>query len=332
MSTRLDALLTVATIADVLRLAHIEPPSNERKPIICPLHAERTPSFRVQQSGRGYRCHGCNAHGGIIELAVALGLGKDKGTAVDRLSEHFRIPESSDVQTYRNHRKRPATYVLPPIAPEPSADADALARVSAALRDREPLANSPGATYLASRGIDPGAADAHDTRYHANWLGRGPAIVFAIRDRAGNLVAAQGRFIDPKTQPKAMTVGALSAGVYRTAAALDVDIVAITEAPLDALAIAVSGLPAIALCGVSLASWLRSALAFRTIVVATDNDAAGESAADRIGKEFNLGTTIRRLVLPVGIKDANELLRTDSDDLYSRVQAMRELCLAVDVA
>ena len=326
MSTRLDALLTVATIADVLRLAHIEPPTNERRPILCPLpgHTERTPSFMVQQSGRGFRCHGCAGHGGIVELALALGLGKDKAAVVDRLAEHFRIPVSDEPNTRRLFKRPMAHAVLPPVAPDPIPGADVLARVSVALRDRTTLAGTPGTAFLEGRGIDPVAAAAHDVRFHRNWLGRGPAVVFAIRDRAGKLVAAQGRFIDPKTYPKAMTVGALSAGVFRTAAALDVDVVAITEAPLDALSIAVSGLPSLALCGTSISVWLRRALAFRTVIVATDNDIAGDATAKRISEEFNLGSTIVRMTLPEGLKDANQLLMQDSDALYAQVQTIRK--------
>lgn len=323
MSARLDALLRVATIADVLRLANVEPPTRERKAICCPLHAESTPSFQVQASGRGFRCFGCDAHGGIIELAIALQLAPDKCRAVDRLCEHLHVPVDADAVPQRRRRRTIPAFALPPVAPDPTADADALARVSAALRDRTPLAGTPGATYLKTRGIDPAAADANDVRYHANWLGRGPAVVFAIRDTSGRVVAAQGRFIDTNAQPKAMTVGAMSAGVYRTAAALEVEIVAITEAPIDALSIAVSGMPALALCGTSIPTWLRRTLAFRTVVVATDADDAGNAAAERIADQFNLGSRVVRLTLPDGVKDANDLLTRNADALYDIVQNIR---------
>ena len=61
--------------------------------------------------------------------------------------------------------------------------------------------------------------------------------------------------------------------------AFDVDVVAVCEPQLDALSIPVSGLSAI--CGTSLPSCLRSALAFRTVVVATDPDSASEIELDR---------------------------------------------------
>ena len=327
MSARLDALLRVATIADVLRLANVAPPSCERKAICCPLHDENSPSFQIQASGRGFRCFGCNAHGGIIELAVALQIAPDKARAVDRLCEHFHIAEENDAAPTR---RRPSTaFILPPLALDPTPDVEALARVGAALCDREPLASTAGAMYLEGRGIDPAAAAENDVRYHANWLGRGPAVVFAIRNLAGRVVAAQGRFIASSTTPKAMTIGTLSAGVYRTAAAFDVDVVAITEAPIDALSIAVSGLPALALCGTSLPGWLRRALAFRTVIVATDADAAGNAAAQKITNDFNLGSNVRRMTLPDGAKDANALLVRDPDALY-RINRETRACQEPD--
>jgi len=332
MSARLDAILATVEIADVLRLAHVEPPANERKPILCPLpgHLERTPSFVVQQSGRGYRCHGCNGHGGIIELAVALGLGKDKAAAVDFLAERFRIPPSNEPA--RRRGRTSTAFALPPAPAETATSEDDLCRVRDALRGIVPLLGTPGATYLEGRGIDATAAAANDVRYHSNWLGRGAAVVFAIRDRAGKVVAAQGRFVDSSTMPKAMSIGPLSAGVYRTAAALQADTVAICEAPIDALSLAVSGTSAIALCGTSLTRWLRSAVAFKAVVVATDADAAGNAAAERITAEFNLGTRVLRLLLPEGVKDANALLVRDAEALHAILGEIRDRDCGADLA
>lgn len=316
MSARLDALLRVATIADVLRLANVEPPRRERGAICCPLHAEHTPSFQIQASGRGYRCFGCDAHGGIIELAVALQIAPNKARVVDLLCERLGVPEEAD-ELDTLHRRYPADFTFPPIAAAAIPDAETIARVRWALRDRVPLTDTPGATYIEARGIDPEAAAKNDVRFHANWLELGPAIVFAVRNTSGRVVAAQGRFIDPGTSPKAKTIGSLRSGVYRTVAALDVDVVAIAEAPLDALSIAISGVPSLALCGTSIPPWLRQSLAFCTVIVATDADDAGNAAAKRIAKEFNLSTNVIRLTLPDDTKDANELLVRDPHALYA---------------
>jgi DNA primase len=70
----LDEVLRVATVDDILRLAGVAVPENAKKPLLCPLHGERSPSFYRQRSGKGYRCQGCGAHGGVLELATALKL------------------------------------------------------------------------------------------------------------------------------------------------------------------------------------------------------------------------------------------------------------------
>ena len=68
------------TVGDVLRLGGFEQP-NRHGFLLCPLHAERSPSFHVVGDGKGYRCHGCGARGGILDLAVALGIAHDRAAA-----------------------------------------------------------------------------------------------------------------------------------------------------------------------------------------------------------------------------------------------------------
>jgi hypothetical protein len=77
--------------------------------------------------------------------------------------------------------------------------------------------------------------------------------VFACQTAAGRVVALQGRFLAPSAGvPKAMSIGAISAGVFATRGALEADAVAIGEAPLDALSLAACGVPALALFGCAL--------------------------------------------------------------------------------
>ncbi len=314
MSDRLDAILRVATIADVLQLANVALPTRERENIRCPLpgHEDGTPSFTIQSSGRGYRCHGCGGHGGVLELVVAMDLARDRARAVDRLGQRYGI-EAEPGNGFRGARRAAmsSTFELRH-EPEREATAEDQMALRAALRERKPLAGTDAAEYLESRGICWDAADANDVRFHANWLGGGPAVLFALRDRKRAAVAAQGRFIaphDPKTKTKSK--GPVSLGVYATAGALDrmTQVVAIVEAPIDALTLAVCELPAIALCGASnRPAWLRRELYGRSVILATDNDAAGDAAASDLKEWLNLRTRTSRLALPTGVKDVNELL------------------------
>jgi len=77
------------------------------------------------------------------------------------------------------------------------------------------------------------------------------------------------------------------------------------EAPIDALSLAVCGVPAVALCGCEgLPDWLRMRCAFQTVIAAFDADDPGDEA-----------TRVLRL-RPVGAKDWNAaLLSRGADDL-----------------
>lgn len=327
MSARLDAVLRVATIADVLRMARVEPPASERKLILCPLpgHMERTPSFNVQKSGKGYRCHGCGGKGWVLALTVALGLATTRSRAVELLCEHYRIPrDAADDAAWKASRREmkrrntAAAFALPLLQPEPQPSPEDRETLRSALRGCVPLDGTPGVAYLAGRGLCAIAAASNDVRFHPDWLGDGAALVFAVRDRQGRVVAAQGRFIAADASPKTKSKGRIGLGVYATAAALETDVLAICEGPLDALSLAVCELPAIALCGAkNRPAWLRMALRQQHVVLALDRDAAGDAAAADLRVWFNLGTTCERLVLREDTKDVNELLRRDPEELLA---------------
>lgn len=72
------------SIDDVLRLGGFERP-NRHGFLRCPLHAEDTASFHVV--GRGFRCFGCGARGGTLDLAIALGIARDRAAAARWLEE-----------------------------------------------------------------------------------------------------------------------------------------------------------------------------------------------------------------------------------------------------
>jgi DNA primase len=74
------------SIADVLRLGGFEQP-NKRGFLCCPLHSENTPSFKVVGKGRGFRCFGCGAKGGVLDLVVALGVAANRAAAARWLKE-----------------------------------------------------------------------------------------------------------------------------------------------------------------------------------------------------------------------------------------------------
>jgi DNA primase len=122
-------------------------------------------------------------------------------------------------------------------------------------------------------------------------------VVFPVRDRTGSLVAIQGRVLGPDEHgPKVLTRGDLGSGVFQsTATALIESVIAIVEAPIDALSLAAAGVQAIALCGTNVPQWLPTALAFRTVAIGFDADAAGDAASRKAAVEFQaLGCEVER--------------------------------------
>ena len=78
------SILNCLRVTDVLRLAGLPEP-NTRGWFACPVHADRHPSAHIVPGGRGWRCFACGAHGGIVDLAVAVGIGHDRRSAARAL-------------------------------------------------------------------------------------------------------------------------------------------------------------------------------------------------------------------------------------------------------
>jgi DNA primase len=127
------------------------------------------------------------------------------------------------------------------------------------------------------------------------------------------LIAAQGRFVDGRDNPKAITYGPKKYGVFLTPGALgrmEGAPLIVTEAPIDALSLAAVGFPALALCGTSGPPWLHRAGAFRRVMLAFDADEAGDRAAHELAPDLEtFGARCSRL-RPEGGKDWNEILCT----------------------
>lgn len=97
--------------------------------------------------------------------------------------------------------------------------------------------------------------------------------------------------------------------------------IAITEAPIDALALAGAGLPAIALNGTSWPEWLPEYLGGREVFIATDADDAGDKCAAKLAAMCE-GLAIVRRLRPNGGKDWGEVAkRHGQDSVIEQVEA-----------
>ena len=192
------------------------------------------------------------------------------------------------------------------------------------------IAGTKGAEYLAGRGLRVGSNVA---LFSANWpegvttadgkvtKGFGPAAVFEFRNPAGDVVAAQGRYIQPPVfdgKPfKMWTVGALGESVFWTPGARESGLVTITEAPIDALSMAAAGIPAIGLGGTqNRPDFLAEVLAGRKVILALDNDEVGISATVKLEELLRAKSQLTRIVWPPGIKGAHV---KDASEALTRV-------------
>ena len=71
--------------------------------ILCPLHAERTPSFHVYRDG--WHCFGCNRGGGVIDLAAELWQITPRGRGYWELRDRIiEALEPTPLATKERHR------------------------------------------------------------------------------------------------------------------------------------------------------------------------------------------------------------------------------------
>jgi len=167
---------------------------------------------------------------------------------------------------------------------------------------------SPGGDYLRARGIDPVIACDAFVHYHAEFgFIERPALVFFLQGVAGDYVGLWGLFIDgiPKdTWYRDFEVigrhgwQVPDGGVFATANAFATGRVVIVQRPLDALSLAMCGLPAIATCGYEEAlSWLpERCQGAKVIYLAYPATVEGNRLAARLCKLLKpTGARIHRL-------------------------------------
>lgn len=85
---------------------------------LCPFHAEKTPSFKVNPRKGFFHCFGCGEHGGAIDF-VMLHMGMGFGDAVRALARDANIvipegPQQSAAGRRRGQPNLPPRTVLPP--------------------------------------------------------------------------------------------------------------------------------------------------------------------------------------------------------------------------
>jgi putative DNA primase/helicase len=253
--------------------------------------------------GRGaetlYQCPICKSDERALHVNQQTGLWNCKRAscgAKGKLKDFWQDRPKLHGREYSRQALRRALEIETPPKSEPS--------TAATWRDlweaSQPIAATPGAEYLAGRGIPEWVATAAGVHYSPNLRARasgGPAVLFPF-EYSGAPVAFAARYIDGKSDGH-RAMGQKSAGVFLTApGALQRKVITLCEAPADALSLATCGLQAIALGGTVAPEWLPKACAFKRVLLAFDNDenGAGDEAAQKLRPILeSFGATVARL-------------------------------------
>lgn len=305
-ATRLrEKAISNIDMSDHLSLTELEsfdpraPSGGRERRFCCPLCGQSKSmdaehrSIAVDTDTGKWFCHRCHAKGVI----------KERWTQRD--SKPF---QSQD----RRRAAVKAKFEIKPKA-EPQPEPEELGKIEK-IRAQYPkwvaaFPGSPAAQYLESRGIPEKLAIAAGCGYAERWERGDRRVVFPVRDKASELVAISARAIDPEyIGPKVDTRGPKKLGVFAIAGTLTAEIPIITEAPIDALSLAVAGFPAMATIGTSWPEWLPKHCSFRASGIAFDADQAGDQAAEKLTAELWSARAIR--LRPVGGKDWNDILIT----------------------
>lgn len=248
---------------------------------LCPFHNERTPSFTVSDGKRFYHCHGCGAHGDVVDFIAEM--------------ESVSIGDAARMltgDTYKPQQRDPAE---PPPAPfDPYADIEA-----AEIPDsHEPF--EPGDTI-----------EVWNVRKEHFWRMR-PSMVFPYRDSAGDLLGYvfriefdDGKKVTPTVRFVRMPDGteiwatvpfAAPRPLYGLDRLRDGQVVIVEGEKAADAATRLLPLPVVTwpggTQGVKHADW--SPLAGRAVVIWPDADEPGHKAAEEIAERLRAaGCTVK---------------------------------------
>lgn len=264
----------------------------------CPFHPDRSPSFTIYSGGERFQCFGCGAQGDVLDYVARLyGLG---------MVEAARVLCAGDLPMV----EIPA---LPP-ADQGNRTSEALAIWEKAI----PAAGTLAQAYLEARGINPPFPP--DLRFSRLPYGNSrplPCLVAAVRDVAGTITGLQRIYLRSDGRGKAdlpkakLSLGKVAGGAIRLGDLDASGTVTVCEGPEDGLSLlAMLGGAVWVAAGASFLPAMQFPMSVRSIVIAADNDPAGERAAQAAGQAFAArGLSVRILRPLAAFKDFNDELR-----------------------
>jgi hypothetical protein len=274
----------------------------------CPIHGERTPSFKVSGPRQQFHCFGCGAKGDVFDLVAAVE-GLDIGRAIRRVRE-LAGGGAPDPLAVAERAGRMAAAA----AQEAQEAARRQALAIAIWREAEPLTRrSPElpVRYLTERrGITGWQPDR--LRWHpaCPW-GRGMAgcIVAPVHDARGAMMAIWRvrPVLEGKVERKGL--GPMRGGCCRLIDA-SADVLVVAEGIEDALAAwALTTYPAWAALSAASMAMLKLPPEHKAVLILADADDTGRKAAHELARRLREEGREARVLKPLAGKDPNDVLR-----------------------
>ena len=282
---------------------------------LCPLCGDDKPRDKAHKSlstnpddGK-YFCQRCKASGMLKEYYL-----KEKG-----------------VSPSQSRPKQPDWIPKPPVKQEKTLDETKVQEALSYWKKTLSISGTAGESYLSGRGLDSGLCESCQVRYLDDFSGinsdgkeyhLGQGVVFPIIGLIESLPKVVGiSFRSSKAGNSRTCVrGEKSSGCFPLPGTFSEDwpYLIVTEAPIDTLSIAMAGIPSgVATCGTikKLPEWVFNRLKIpykgksRTLIVATDNDEAGETMHANLKEQFSRAPVrVERVKPPDNEHDWNDAL------------------------
>ena len=315
---------------------------------LCPFHSEKTPSFSVSPDKQIYYCFGCGKGGSVVNFIMEIeNLSFPDAVAFLARRAGMELPEDGD-REQRNQRERllalnreAARWFFGELTKpggKPAQDYIAKRQISPAMVKSFGLGFAPDSFYaLTSAMRDKGFQDFEMIQAglaNGNKSGKGihdvfrNRLMFPVIDVRGNVIGFSGRilgdgepkYLNTRETPVfsksrnlfAMNLAKKSKSGYILLAEGNIDVVSLHQAGFDS---------AVASLGTSLTPEQARLIARYTkeVVIAYDNDGAGQKAAQRaIGLLEPLDLKVRVLQMN-GAKDPDEFIKAKGRDAFANL-------------
>ena len=242
-------------------------------------HNDRSPSCSINLASGAWNCHGCGAHGGAYDAALALGR-TPRGAMELLIANGLAQPRRDSVIRSCRPRARSAAKATPSRASR--------ARLALADADVQSWAEMLDADSRLVRRLVLERAWAPRIMRALQVGFDGARITFPVRNAQGHLRGMLRYDGFGRREPKMRAVAGTRLGLVPHPSAEASDHIILVEGPPDMIAARSAGLPAVAIPGTHAwhPAWAQL-LAGRRVTIVMDCDAPGRRAAEEIAASLD---------------------------------------------